>query len=75
MVGPDHRSSSPLQAPQHASSVVAPSCFLVRNTIVEQLRAHGYDATSTTAPANSSYRAPIVSGTFRAVAEVALRNN
>jgi hypothetical protein len=39
------------------------------------LRAHGYDATSTTAPADSSYRALIVSGTFRVVAEVALRNN
>jgi len=37
--------------------------------------AHGDDATSATAPANSSYRALIVSGTFRVVAEVARRNN
>jgi len=42
---------------------------------VAEPSAHGYDATSATAPANSSYRALIVSGTFRVVAEVARRNN
>jgi len=65
----------PLPVPQHASSVGRAVVFLVRDTIVEQLRAHGYDATNATAPTNSSYRALIVSGKFRVVAGVVRHNN
>ncbi|HWB47523.1 MAG TPA: DUF4410 domain-containing protein [Stellaceae bacterium] len=58
---------------QRAASVGRAVAFLVTDTIVDRLRARGYDATSATKPASPDYRALIVSGTFRAIDEGARR--
>ena len=68
-----YRGESGVPKEQRASSVGRAVAFLVTDTIVERLRARGYDATSATTPTNSGYRALIVSGTFRAVDEGARR--
>jgi hypothetical protein len=68
-----YRGESGVPTRQRAGSVGRAVAFLVADTIVERLRARGYDATTATAPASSSYRALIVSGTFRAIDEGARR--
>ena len=56
---------------RRAASIGRAVGFLVTDTIVDRLRALGYDAVSTTNPnpAGSGYRALIVSGTFRDIDE------
>lgn len=56
---------------QRAASIGRAVGFLVTDTIVDRLRALGYDAVSTSSPnpAGSGYRALIVSGTFRIIGE------
>ena len=68
-----YRGESGVPARQRAASIGRAVAFLVTDTVVERLRARGYDATSATTPTNSGYRALIVSGTFRAVDEGARR--
>ena len=64
-----YRGEAGVPKEQRAASIGRAMGFLVTDTIVERLRALGYDATSATAPASSSYRALIVSGSFRAIDE------
>ena len=56
---------------QRAASIGRAVAFLVTDTIVERLRALGYDATSTSSPnpTASGYRALIIGGTFRTIDE------
>ena len=56
---------------QRAASVGRAVSFLVTDTVVDRLRARGYDTVSTTNPnpSNSGYRALIVSGTLSTVDE------
>jgi hypothetical protein len=68
-----YRGESGVPTQQRAASIGRAVAFLVTDTIVERLRARGYDATSATTPASGGYRALIVSGIFRTVAEGARR--
>jgi hypothetical protein len=56
---------------QRAASIGRAVAFLVTDTIVERLRALGYDATSTSSPnpAASGYRALVIGGIFRTIDE------
>src|ERR1700722_7440220 len=66
-----YRGEAGVPTRQRAASIGRAVAFLVTDTIADQLRAHGYDATSTTNPnpTGSGHRALLVSGTFRAIDE------
>jgi hypothetical protein len=66
-----YRGEPGVPAQQRAASVGRAVGFLVTDTIVDRLRALGYDAVSTSNPnpVSSGYRALIVSGTFRTIGE------
>jgi hypothetical protein len=66
-----YRGEPGVPAQQRAASIGRAVGFLVTDTIVDRLRALGYDAVSTSNPnpPNSGYRALIVSGTFRVIGE------
>lgn len=66
-----YRGEAGVPTQQRAASIGRAVGFLVTDTIVERLRARGYDAASTTNPnpSGSGYRALIVSGAFRAIDE------
>jgi len=66
-----YRGEPGVPARQRAASIGRAVGFLVTDTIVDRLRALGFDAVSTSNPnpVGSGYRALIVSGTFRAIDE------
>lgn len=66
-----YRGEPGVPAERRAASIGRAVGFLVTDTIVDRLRALGYDAVSTSnpSPGGSGYRALIVSGTFRAIDE------
>ncbi|HTW50263.1 MAG TPA: hypothetical protein VME45_00010 [Stellaceae bacterium] len=66
-----YRGEPGVPARQRAASIGRAVDFLVTDTIVDRLRALGYDAVSTSNPnpVGSGHRALIVSGTFRTIGE------
>jgi hypothetical protein len=66
-----YRGEAGVPREQRATSVGRAVAFLVTDTVVDQLRARGYDTVSTSNPnpSNSGYRALIVSGTLTTVDE------
>jgi hypothetical protein len=66
-----YRGESGVPTQQRAASVGRAVSFLVTDTIVDRLRARGYDAVSTVNPnpIGSGYRALLVGGTFSAIDE------
>jgi hypothetical protein len=66
-----YRGEPGVPAERRAASIGRAVGFLVTDTIVDRLRALGYDAVSTTNPnpPGSGYRALIVTGTFRDIDE------
>ena len=66
-----YRGEPGVPAERRAASIGRAVGFLVTDTIVDRLRALGYDAVSTSnpSPTGSGHRALIISGTFRTIDE------